>query len=253
MSTDIAKAIAAAREALPDLIPAGATLTLTCVEIVELRHKVGALIAALDAQEPVAWRALGWNGEPTTSWTDGTPPPGWTSVQLAYLAPPAQPVAVPKGYGQDGEVFGKPAAYALIGDGFTAEPYFELCADEKALLAAVTEMFGTEPADDGEDMAAGITEELLATGSHYAEDGKLWLHRLPNPAPVALPEDVARDAARFRFIVNHCSGSYEATEEQPAECWIIFEWQQSKPSERYWTVVNAIDAAMLAAAKGGEP
>lgn len=107
-----------------------------------------------------------------------------------------------------------PAAYALIGHGFTADPYFQLCADEKALLAAVTEMFGTEPADDGEDMAASITEELLATGRHYAEDGSLWLHRLPNPAPAAdspggdyidgglslLKELEARGYGVFRFV-----------------------------------------------------
>ena len=184
--TDLDKALAAARESLAN-------------EGHRSADALRDLIAALDAArgEPVleivggedGWRGT-WEHLPLSEFDVGT---------KLYAAPPAAAVqfseadiATAVSLARKDErkklAAAGPNKYALIGHGFTIEPYFELCADDEALLAAVTEMVGTEPADDGEDMAASITEELLATGSHSAEHGSMWLHRLaPQPAAAGVP------------------------------------------------------------------
>lgn len=55
-------------------------------------------------------------------------------------------------------------------------------------------------------------------------------------------EDIAKDAARYRYLIEHCSSHFPMTHEQPAEWSIGWEFQQNKPHEAYGSFDIWIDA-----------
>jgi hypothetical protein len=61
-----------------------------------------------------------------------------------------------------------------------------------------------------------------------------------------LVEDAVKDAARYRYLRDHCSSHYPMTHEQPAEWSIGWESQQGKPHEAYGSFDKWIDADIQA-------
>ena len=114
---DLDRAIAAARRGLPDPIPAGATLTLTSAEVVEIRRSFGAVVAALDAArgQAVAWQSIR-GGRLYLSRHDAVLN-GEQMVTPLYAAPPDSPCV--ERYGDDDVIVHWPegeAQYTRVGN-----------------------------------------------------------------------------------------------------------------------------------------
>lgn len=52
----------------------------------------------------------------------------------------------------------------------------------------------------------------------------------------------AQNAARYLYLKGHCSTRYSMTQEQPMECVVHYEFQQSKPYQVGWNLDRCIDA-----------
>lgn len=67
----------------------------------------------------------------------------------------------------------------------------------------------------------------------------------PSPAvrDAPLSADIAQDAARYRYLREHCSYHYgmDVVEPSPAEWGIQWQFQQTKPGEQYETIGSLID------------
>ena len=54
----------------------------------------------------------------------------------------------------------------------------------------------------------------------------------------------AADAARYRFLLEHCSWRYPMTQDSPMECGITFHIQELEPNKQGWDIQDYIDAAI---------
>lgn len=106
------------------------------------------------------------------------------------------------------------------------------------------------------DGAEEIGERAIAWDWGDKGDDGIIAYRLHTPSePVSPPpamvdgdggevERLKADAARYRYLRDHCSWHYPMTQEQPAEWSIDWEFQQSTPDEAYGSFDIWIDRDM---------
>lgn len=84
--------------------------------------------------------------------------------------------------------------------------------------------------------AAGETSMLYKIRQELGWNEKTGLSLIPNGV-----RKLRMDSLRYKHLRDHCGSHYPMTQEQPAEWSISWEFQQSKPEERWLSFDRCID------------
>ena len=127
-------------------------------------------------------------------------------------------------------------------DEFMADGEIEMTAAEDALAWLLIEKIGCV---DDVNYTPKNAREIIAARLDLADE----LESAPSHAALLAEVEILRaDAARYRYLKEHCSYHAAMTWEQPAEWSIGWEFQQSTPAEAYGSFDKWIDADIVRAA-----